>query len=114
MEELDAVTAICGRLGEMHPENTLSFYSNPDKFLPITDEDPYAEPLRRLTDVLKANRLQPIRSTQKALQKMKMDLPEAEEYVNFFCDKMETLRRQREESQQKMLEYRNSAEETIH
>lgn len=114
MEELDAVTAICGRLGEMHPENTLSFYSNPDKFLPITDEDPYAEPLRRLTDVLKANRLQPIRSTQKALQKMKMDLPEAEEYVNFFCDKMETLRRQREESQQKMLEYRNCAEETMH
>ena len=32
MEELDAVTAICGRSGEMHPENTLSFYSNPEKF----------------------------------------------------------------------------------
>ena len=58
MTELDAVTAVCGKSGCFHPDNSLSFYSDTAKFSPITEENPYTEPLQRLSDAINGSRRQ--------------------------------------------------------
>lgn len=53
MSELDRVTEICGISGSFHPDNALSFYSDTSGFSPISEENPYSEPLAQLTETMK-------------------------------------------------------------
>ena len=52
MSELDGVTTSLGKSGIFHPDNTLSFYSNTSEFIPLNEENPYAETLHALEETL--------------------------------------------------------------
>lgn len=56
MKDLGQVTAVCGKSGIFHPDNALSFYSDTSQFTPLTEENPYADPLQQLTDAVSSVR----------------------------------------------------------
>ena len=86
MADLDGVTAVCGDSCCFHPDNSLSFYSDTEKFSPITDENPYTEPLQRLTDAISGARKQMELLPRDALSKLHYDKEEWGDYVSRFCE----------------------------
>lgn len=54
MFELEKVANILGKSNVFHPDYVLSFYTNTAGFSPVAEENPYAEPLRRMTDTRNA------------------------------------------------------------
>ena len=53
--ELEKVINICGSSGEFHPDDPLNFYSDTRGFMPVTDKNPYTEPLAEFTETLNMN-----------------------------------------------------------
>ena len=116
MTELDQVTEICGESEFFHPDNALSFYSDTSQFTPLSEENPYAEPLQRLVE-----------STAKVKRKLdfvprkpgKEDQPAPKDeelitYANRFADEMEDYRRGREKSKKTIQELTRSMEDISH
>ena len=48
MDKVNELINICGESGVFHPDNVFSFYSNTENFSAISEENPYAEPLKNL------------------------------------------------------------------
>lgn len=57
--ELDKVINICGRSGEFQPDDPLNFYSDTRGFMPVTDKNPYSEPLSDFTETLNLAGIKP-------------------------------------------------------
>lgn len=114
MADLDGVTAVCGDSCCFHPDNSLSFYSDTEKFSPITDENPYAEPLQRLTDVISGARKQTDLLPRDALSKLHYDKEEWGDYVSRFCEEFESLQNERAAAQAEVQDCTRDIEETSH
>ena len=114
MADLDGVTAVCGDSCCFHPDNSLSFYSDTEKFSPITDENPYAEPLQRLTDVISGARKQTDLLPRDALSKLHYDKEEWGDYVSRFCKEFESLQNERAAAQAEVQDCTRDIEETSH
>lgn len=52
MRDLDKAVDVCGHSGVFHPDDAASFYSDTEKFIPINEKNPYAQPLSDMTDLL--------------------------------------------------------------
>ena len=114
MADLDGVTAVCGDSCCFHPDNSLSFYSDTEKFSPITDENPYAEPLQRLTDAISGARKQMDLLPRDALSKLHYDKEEWGDYVSRFCEEFESLQNERAAAQAEVQDCTRDIEETSH
>ena len=114
MADLDGVTAVCGDSCCFHPDNSLSFYSDTEKFSPITDENPYTEPLQRLTDVISGARKQMELLPRDALSKLHYDKEEWGDYVSRFCEEFESLQNERAAAQAEVQDCTRNIEETSH
>ncbi len=114
MTELDAVTAVCGKSGCFHPDNSLSFYSDTAKFSPITEENPYTEPLQRLSDAINGSRRQLELLPNDALNNLRYERDELEEYVSSLAEKFQSLREKRDEAQSKIQACTRDIEEASH
>ena len=114
MADLDGVTAVCGDSCCFHPDNSLSFYSDTEKFSPITDENPYTEPLQRLTDVISGARKQMELLPRDALSKLHYDKEEWGDYVSRFCEEFESLQNERAAAQAEVQDCTRDIEETSH
>ncbi len=114
MADLDGVTAVCGDSCCFHPDNSLSFYSDTEKFSPITDENPYAEPLQRLTEAISGARKQTDLLPRDALSKLHYDKEEWGDYVSRFCEEFESLQNERAAAQAEVQDCTRDIEETSH
>lgn len=50
---LDEAIKVCGKSGIFHPDDALSFYSKNNNFVPLSEGNPYSEPLRKLKEMIK-------------------------------------------------------------
>lgn len=114
MADLDGVTAVCGDSCCFHPDNSLSFYSDTEKFSPITDENPYTEPLQRLTDAISGACKQMELLPRDALSKLHYDKEEWGDYVSRFCEEFESLQNERAAAQAEVQDCTRDIEETSH
>ncbi len=57
--ELDKVINICGDSGVFQPDDPTNFYSDTRGFVPVTDKNPYTEPLSDFTETLKMAGIKP-------------------------------------------------------
>lgn len=57
--ELDKVINICGESGAFQPDDPLNFYSDTRGFVPVSDKNPYTEPLSDFTETLKVAGITP-------------------------------------------------------
>ena len=48
LSELDKVIKFCGDSESFHPDDAMSFYSNTQDFIPMSDKNPYSAPLQSL------------------------------------------------------------------
>lgn len=114
MTELDSVTAVCGRSACFHPDNSLSFYSDTAKFSPITEENPYAEPLQRLCDAFNGSRIRLELLPNEALDNVSYDRDELEEYVSSLAEQFQHLQEERNDAQARIQSCTREMEEASH
>ncbi len=57
--ELEKVINVCGSSGVFQPDDPLNFYSDTRGFSPVTDRNPYTEPLADFTETLSAAGITP-------------------------------------------------------
>lgn len=58
-KELDNVINICGSSGEFQPDDPMNFYSNTKGFVPVSDKNPYSEPLSDFSETLRVAGITP-------------------------------------------------------
>ena len=85
---LDEVIKVCGKSGIFHPDDALSFYSKNNNFVPLSEGNPYSEPLRKLKDMVKraGMKLQLV-----DIADFEVSLKEINDYVNYINYKMGLL-----------------------
>lgn len=88
MQQLDELINICGESGVFEPDNVFSFYSNTEKFSAISEENPYAEPLKSLKSSVDAcgGKLEDVDITGFYISKSKID-----RYTNYISENLENL-----------------------
>lgn len=97
MTELEEVTTRCGKTEVFHPDNVLSFYSDTAPFIPISDNNPYTEPLQKLTESCeKINKELTFQENSESVR----DLPDHTlyEYVTRFTTYVDEYIKQRDET----------------
>ena len=99
MTELDGVTAVCGKSGCFHPDNSLSFYSDTAKFSPITEENPYTEPLQQLCGAAEAANVRLKLLSQDAADSLHYERDELDEYVSDLSEEFRRLEEERAQAQ---------------
>lgn len=109
--ELEKVINICGSSGEFHPDDPLNFYSDTRGFMPVTDKNPYTEPLAEFTETLNIAGIEPeyvdihnvIDSNEQVIDRI--------EALN---SELERLIAQKAELNQRIDQCKRSIEETSH
>ena len=114
MTDLDKVTEICGKSGIFHPDNALSFYSDTSHFTPISDENPYSEPLQRISDAITASRKRLALLSQKETDSLAMSDDEIFAYVRKFSATLNDLQAERARAQQNIQNDTQVLEEVNH
>ena len=114
MTELDQVTAVCGRSGCFHPDNSLSFYSDTAKFSPITEENPYTEPMQRLSEAINGSRKRLELLSNEALGGVSYERDALEKYVSTLAEKFQSLQEERSDAQSKIQSCTRGIEEASH
>ncbi len=114
MTDLDKVTEICGKSGVFHPDNALSFYSDTSHFTPISDENPYSEPLQRISDAITSSRKRLALLSQKETDSLLMSDDEIFSYVRKFSAALNDLQAERARAQQNIQNDTQVLEEVNH
>ena len=111
LKALDEVVKICGKSEVFHPESVLSFYSNVENFLPIPGISPYKEPLKKLKSVIsKTNiKLEMVKDRDFEVNKK-----EVNDYVDYFCTKLEDYLNTKEKIIEKIHNQKNSLNDISH
>lgn len=111
MSALDEVIKVCGKSGFFHPDDALSFYSKTDKFVPISEENPYANPLRKLKDIVKkAN----IDLEMVDIEDFDVSIKEINDYVNYVINKLGSLLDKKQKIIEKIASYNNDLANISH
>lgn len=114
MSELDNTTSVLGESCAFHPDNTLSFYSDTSGFSPLTEENPYSEALRQLTDTLKSIDKKIDILSVRAVKKIAGSMKDWDKYTKNTAETFSSLIRERDESRQKISDYGREIEKTKH
>ena len=92
---LDEVIKVCGKSGIFHPDDALSFYSKNNKFVPLSEGNPYSEPLRKLKDMLKKAGMS---LNMVDISDFDVSLKEINDYVNYINYKLGILLDKKQEA----------------
>lgn len=114
MGDLDKVTAVCGKSGVFHPDNSLSFYSDTSDFTPLSEENPYSAPLQRLTDAVNASRKKLELLSEKEMEHIQFTREETESYVRSIASSLDGLQKERAQAQQQVEQYTREIEQVSH
>lgn len=114
MGDLDKVTAVCGKSGVFHPDNSLSFYSDTSDFTPLSEENPYSAPLQRLTDAVNASRKKLELLSEKEMEHIQFTREETESYVRTIASSLDGLQKERAQAQQQVEQYTREIEQVSH
>ncbi|MDR1467011.1 MAG: ATPase [Oscillospiraceae bacterium] len=90
MSSLDFVVRACGESCSFHPDDALSFYTGHEEiknFLPVTEKNPFSEPLKILKDLAKSVDF-PLRIVDLESDIEKEDI---EEFVNYSIENLGNL-----------------------
>ncbi|QEY34255.1 ATPase [Caproiciproducens galactitolivorans] len=105
MADLDRATMLCGKSCYFHPDNALSFFSDTSEFSPlINEENPYAEPLQQLSDVLASFHYKMDLLSSEEVEKITMSPEDMFAYVDSLSASISQLQKEREEAQDKIRE----------
>ena len=85
---LDEVIKVCGKSGVFHPDDALSFYSKNNNFVPLSEGNPYSEPLRKLKDMIKKTG---VGLNMVDISDFDVSLKEINDYVNYISYKLGVL-----------------------
>ncbi len=114
MSDLEQATEACGRSGVFHPDNALSFYSDTSHFTPISDDNPYAEPLQRISETIRAAR-KPLRLLgREKTCALRMEDRELFGYVDRFSAALSELQAERVRAQQEIQKDTQELEKISH
>ena len=88
MDKVNELINICGESGVFEPDNVFSFYSNTEKFSAISEENPYAEPLKNLKSSVYScgKKLEDVDISDFHTSKSKVD-----RFVNYISQNIESL-----------------------
>lgn len=108
---LDEVIKVCGKSGIFHPDDALSFYSKNNNFVPLSEGNPYSEPLRKLKDMVK-------RAGMKLklvdIADFEVSLKEINDYVNYINYKMGLLLEKKQDILNRITKHQKAQENIGH
>lgn len=114
MNELDKVTSICGRSSVFHPDNALSFYSDTSDFMAISEENPFTEPLSRLTETASGIKKDLYVLSVEETEQLSLKDEELDPYVKGISRTFGDLVNQRNGAQQRIQTNRQISEDVGH
>ena len=114
MDDLDQVTAMCGKSCVFHPDNALSFYSDTSDFSPLNEENPYSEPLQQLADSLAGSKRKLELLTADEVANLNISRNDLNSYIASICSSFKELQTERTDAQQKIQEYTREIEKVSH
>ncbi len=88
IKRLDEVVNMCGESKIFQPDNVSSFYSNTEKFLPISEENPFASPLMKLKNIIYSCGAKP---EETDISNFHISRSKIDKYVKFISGKVESL-----------------------
>lgn len=108
---LDEVIKVCGKSGIFHPDDALSFYSKNNNFVPLSEGNPYSEPLRKLKDMVKraGMKLQLV-----DIADFEVSLKEINDYVNYINYKMGLLLEKKQDILNRITKHQKAQENIGH
>lgn len=111
MSALDEVVKVCGETGYFHPDDALSFYSKTEKFLPITETNPYEEPLKKIKEIAELAEVE-LHFTD--VHEFDVSIREINDYVNYLTGKLGGLLDKKKETLAKIEAYKKSLDQIKH
>lgn len=114
MIDLDRVTAVCGKSGSFHPDNSLSFYSDTSGFSPLNEENPYSAPLQKLTDAVNGSRKKLVLLDESKMENVQYSREELDAYVRRLATSLNDLQTERTQAQQEVERFTREIEQVSH
>lgn len=114
MIDLDRVTAVCGKSGSFHPDNSLSFYSDTSGFSPLNEENPYSAPLQKLTDAVNGSRKKLVLLDESKMENVQYSREELDAYVRRLATSLSDLQTERTQAQQEVERFTREIEQVSH
>lgn len=114
MNDLDQVTAMCGKSCVFHPDNALSFYSDTSDFSPLNEENSFSEPLQLLADALVGSKKKLELLSADEVANIKISTEDIYSYVKSISSSFKDLQSERADAQQKTLDYTREIEKIGH
>ena len=111
MDKVDELINICGESGVFEPDNVFSFYSNTENFSAISEENPYAEPLKNLKSSAYScgKKLKDVDINGFYTSKSKVD-----RFVNYISQNIESLVLKKRELYGNLAKYKEEIEKLKH
>lgn len=91
---LDEAIKVCGKSGIFHPDDALSFYSKNNDFVPLSEGNPYSEPLKKLKDMMKKTGVD---FQMVDISDFDVSLKELNDYVGYIRYKLDSLLEKKQE-----------------
>ncbi len=114
MIDLDRVTAVCGKSGSFHPDNSLSFYSDTSGFSPLNEENPYSAPLQKLTDAVNGSHKILVLLDESQMENVQYSREELDAYVRRLATSLNDLQTERTQAQQEVERFTREIEQVSH
>ena len=114
MIDLDRVTAVCGKSGSFHPDNSLSFYSDTSGFSPLNEENPYSAPLQKLTDAVNGSHKKLVLLDESQMENVQYSREELDAYVRRLATSLNDLQTERTQAQQEVERFTREIEQGSH
>lgn len=92
MQQIDEVVGVCGQSAVFHPDSVFSFYSDTEGFRPFAEENPYSEPLQKLSSAVYncGGKTEIVNIKEFVTSQSKL-----ERYVNYFVSNVDELVKER-------------------
>lgn len=116
MTDLNKVTEVCGKSSIFHPDNSLSFYSDTSDFVPLNEENPYSDPLQKLTDAVAVSggKLEMLGTKEADLFRSRVNEDDVRSYVKHISSTLNGLQDKRTQALQKIQSYTAKIDEITH
>lgn len=114
MPVLEKAVDVLGKSCAFHPDNVLSFYSDTAGFSPISEENPYAESLHSMTEVLKSTDKKVAPMSVAAIDKIAPSVGDWKTYAKKAAQSFGEFNEKINESNQKIAVWRREIEKIGH
>ena len=108
---LDDVVKVCGEAGFFHPDKAAKFYSNSEKISPLVYQNPFSEPLKNLTELMKSTGVQP---NMVDIGNLDIETDEIKEYVSYMSTKLKKILDSKQKIEKEIIEYKSLIDRLSH